>query len=285
MRGRLTEQLSAAALRTARLQQATSMLAEALTVNQVVAVFFVVGRSAIGADRSAVVLLDDDKVRLRTITPGGILELPGPAREEIGVEDASVMSIAVRERRPFLAENPTSLRLQIQAEEIDAFAQLTDERAWVGLPLLAAGRALGALRFSFTRPREITEEERVFLEALAGQCALAVERATLFEREHKTAEAFQRSLLPDQLPQLPPGRRAARGRPAARRGRGGGGGGGAGPRQDDLVAIAIGDVMGKGVKAAAGMGRVRTPCARARSTTRVPRPSCRASTGCSRPPR
>ena len=32
MRGRLTEQLSAAALRTARLQQATSMLAEALTV-------------------------------------------------------------------------------------------------------------------------------------------------------------------------------------------------------------------------------------------------------------
>ena len=36
MRGRLTEQLSAAALRTARLQQATSMLAEALTVSQVV---------------------------------------------------------------------------------------------------------------------------------------------------------------------------------------------------------------------------------------------------------
>src|SRR5262249_50692288 len=32
MRGRLTEQLSAAALRAARLQQATSMLAEALTV-------------------------------------------------------------------------------------------------------------------------------------------------------------------------------------------------------------------------------------------------------------
>src|SRR5215469_8550172 len=38
MRGRLTEQLSAAALRTARLQQATSMLAEALTVEQVVEV-------------------------------------------------------------------------------------------------------------------------------------------------------------------------------------------------------------------------------------------------------
>ena len=52
MRGRLTEQLSAAALRTARLQQATSMLAEALTVEQVVEVITEVGRSAIGADRS-----------------------------------------------------------------------------------------------------------------------------------------------------------------------------------------------------------------------------------------
>jgi PAS domain S-box-containing protein len=257
MRGRLTEQLSAAALRTARLQQATSMLAEALTVNQVVGVITEVGRSAIGADRSAVALLDDDKVRLRTITPGGIPELPGPPREEIGVEDPSVMSVAVRERRPFLAENPASLRLQIPSEEIDAFARLTDERAWVGLPLLAAGRALGALRFSFTRPREITEEERVFLEALAGQCALAVERATLFEREHKTAEALQRSLLPDRLPQLPPMRLAARYQPATRHVQVGGDWYDAFPLQDDRVAIVIGDVMGKGVKAAAGMGRVR----------------------------
>ncbi|HYY17240.1 MAG TPA: PAS domain-containing protein, partial [Streptosporangiaceae bacterium] len=57
MRGRLTEQLSAAALRTARLQQATSMLAEALTVEQVVEVITEVGRTAIGAQRSAVALL------------------------------------------------------------------------------------------------------------------------------------------------------------------------------------------------------------------------------------
>ena len=64
MRGRLTEQLSAAALRTARLQQATSMLAEALSV-QVVEVITEVGRSAIGADRSAVAVLDRDRLRLR----------------------------------------------------------------------------------------------------------------------------------------------------------------------------------------------------------------------------
>ena len=72
-----------------------------------------------------------------------------------------------------------------------------------GLPLLSSGAPLGALRFSFTRPRKITEEERVFLEALAGQCALALERASMFEREHTTAETLQRSLLPDRLPTVP----------------------------------------------------------------------------------
>ncbi|MEU5990266.1 SpoIIE family protein phosphatase [Spirillospora sp. NPDC047418] len=259
MRGRLTEQLSAAALRTARLQQATSMLAEALTVSQVVQVITEVGRSAIGADYSAVALLDDDKLRLSIVAPSqqGEPEASPPSRDDIKVSDQTVMSVAVRESRPFLAEHPDSLRLQLGHGERDLFAQHTEERAWVGLPLLAAGAPIGALRFSFTRPREITEEERVFLEALAGQCALAVERALLFEREHKTAEELQRSLLPSDLPQLPGMVLAARYNPATRHVQVGGDWYDVFRLPDDRLAVAVGDVMGKGVLAAAGMGRVR----------------------------
>jgi PAS domain S-box-containing protein len=257
MRGRLTEQLSAAALRTARLQQATSMLAEALTVSQVVQVITEVGRSAIGADRSAVALLDDDKLRLEIITPSGASDPAEFGRELFPVSAPSVMSVAVRESRPFLAESPDELRLQLGRAEIDPFLQHTEERAWVGLPLLAAGAPIGALRFAFTRPRAITEEERVFLEALAGQCALAVERALLFEREHKTAEALQRSLLPDVLLQLPTMQLAARYHPATRHVQVGGDWYDAFRLPDDRLAVAVGDVMGKGVRAAAGMGRVR----------------------------
>ncbi|RAY10839.1 peptidylprolyl isomerase [Actinomadura craniellae] len=259
MRGRLTEQLSAAALRTARLQQATSMLAEALTVSQVVQVITEVGRSAIGADNSAVALLDDDKLRLRIITPAQAGGEAGPAvRDDIAISEQTVMSVAVREGRPFLAESPDSLRLQLgNRDEGELFSGHTEERAWVGLPLLAAGAPIGALRFSFTRPREITEEERVFLEALAGQCALAVERALLFEREHKTAEELQRSLLPSDLPQLTNMVLAARYNPATRHVQVGGDWYDAFHLPDDRLAIAVGDVMGKGVLAAAGMGRVR----------------------------
>ncbi|MFI0355600.1 SpoIIE family protein phosphatase [Actinomadura sp. 9N407] len=263
MRGRLTEQLSAAALRTARLQQATSMLAEALTVSQVVQVITEVGRSAIGADYSAVALLDDDKLRLSIVNPSqpgapeGRPENRPSSPEDFKVSDQTVMSVAVRESRPFLAEHPDSLRLQLGRDEAGLFLQHTEERAWVGLPLLAAGAPIGALRFSFTRPREITEEERVFLEALAGQCALAVERALLFEREHKTAEELQRSLLPSDLPQLPGMVLAARYNPATRHVQVGGDWYDVFRLPDDRLAVAVGDVMGKGVLAAAGMGRVR----------------------------
>jgi len=260
MRGRLTEQLSAAALRTARLQQATSMLAEALTVEQVVEVITEVGRTAIGALRSAVALLEADGSRLRVVNDDGMVGAPDSAGGPLTLESPSVMTKAIATRRPVLVEDPADLRRQFEGElDIDpaTVAADSDERSWVGLPLLAAGAPLGALRFSFGRPRRITEEERVFLEALAGQCSLAVERAGLYEREHTTAETLQRSLLPDVLPVLPGLILAASYRPVAKNMEIGGDWYDAFRLADQRLAVAVGDVMGKGLTAAAGMGRVR----------------------------
>ncbi|MFI6386016.1 SpoIIE family protein phosphatase [Nonomuraea sp. NPDC050540] len=262
MRGRLTDQLGAAALRTARLQGATALLAEALTVEHVVQVIIDVGRTALAADRSAVALLDPDRAMLQLINGEGVPEVPGAAGEEIPLAHTSVMTIAVNSRRPVFAESPESLKSQLleaggSEEVLSAYLKHSDERAWVGLPLLAAGRALGALRFSFTRPQKISQEDGVFLEALAGQCALAVERATLFEREHRTAETLQRSLLPDRLPVVKGLVLAQRFRSGSRHVQVGGDWYDAFVLQDGRVAAVVGDVMGKGVKAAAGMGRIR----------------------------
>jgi PAS domain S-box-containing protein len=260
MRGRLTEQLSAAALRTARLQQATSMLAEALTVEQVVGVITEVGRTAIGALRSAVALLDSDGLRLKVVNSDGLPSAPDSAGGPLTLQSPSVMTRAIATRRPVLVEDPEDLRRQFEDElEIDVatLVATSDERSWVGLPLLAAGAPLGALRFSFSRPRKIIEEERVFLEALAGQCQLAVERAGLYEREHTTAETLQRSLLPDRLPSVPGLVLTARYLPVTRNMEIGGDWYDAFRLADQKLAVAVGDVMGKGLTAAAGMGRVR----------------------------
>ena len=260
MRGRLTEQLSAAALRTARLQQATSMLAEALTVEQVVEVITEVGRTAIGALRSAVVLLEADGMRLRVVNEDGMRGAPDSAGGPLTLQSPSVITRAIATRHPVLVEDPDDLRRQFADElEIDpvVVVSTSDERSWVGLPLITAGPPLGALRFSFGRPRKLTEEERVFLEALAGQCALAVERAGLYEREHTTAETLQRSLLPDRLPSVPGLVLTARYLPVTRNMEIGGDWYDAFRLPDQRLAVAVGDVMGKGLAAAAGMGRVR----------------------------
>jgi PAS domain S-box-containing protein len=263
MRGRLTDQLSAAALRTARLQQATAMLAEALDVEQVVEVITEVGRTAIGALRSAVALLEDDKLGLRVVNRSGLAPTgPDGAGVRLTLDTPSVMTRAIATRRPVLIADPEELRSQFDNDPDAAGADpdrrvldTGDEQAWVGLPLLAAGMPLGALRFSFGKPRTILEEERVFLEALAGQCALAVERAVMYEKEHTAAVTLQRSLLPGELPSV-------RGLALDARYL---------PRSTDVggdwydvfrlpdrrLAVTVGDVMGKGLLAAAGMGRVR----------------------------
>src|SRR5262249_4218779 len=224
-----------------------------------------VGRSAIGADRSAVALLDPDRLRVRTINPTGLPDGPGAPAGDIPLDVPSVITMAINTRRPLLLENSDALRRVFDGlANVELFLTHTDERAWVGMPLLAAGAALGALRFSFTRPRKITDEERVFLEALAGQCALAVERASMFEREHTTAETLQRSLLPDRLPSVPAGLPSGRGiildgrsLPVTRNMEIGGDWYDAFRLPDGRLAVAAGDVMGKGLSAAAGMGRVR----------------------------
>ena len=166
------------------------------------------------------------------------------------------MTAAIALRRPLIFDSPQSLRRHFEAEaDVELLLRHSDERAWVGLPLTTSGAPIGALQFSFTAPRQITDEERVFLEALAGQCALALERAMLYEREHTTAETLQRSLLPDTLPDVPGIALRARYKPVSIEV--GGDWYDAFRLPDGKLAVAAGDVMGKGLTAAAGMGRVR----------------------------
>ncbi|SIO89766.1 SpoIIE family protein phosphatase [Nocardiopsis sp. JB363] len=255
LRQRLNQQLSEAAMRTARLQKATSDLAEALTAEEVVQAMSEIGRSGVGAGHTSLALFDRDRLRLRMLSADGSRGLP---RNGFSLDYPDVASLAVADRLPRLAAGPAELRaLFDDASEVEGLLERTDERAWVALPMMAAGRPIGALRFSFTSPREVPDEERVFLEALAGQCALAIGRAIVYEREHGTAEELQRSLLPEELPEVRGVRLAAYYRSGSQHVQVGGDWYDAFPLPDGRVAGVLGDVMGKGIPAAAGMSRIR----------------------------
>ena len=133
---------------------------------------------------------------------------------------------------------------------------VTDGRARVQVDLAVSGGRIGSLLLEYDDP--VADLDDAFLGALAGQCAIALERARLYERERATAVTLQRSLLPDRLPDIPGVELAARFRAGSAEADVGGDWYDVFGLPDGRLVLVVGDVMGKGVRAAAGMGRLRS---------------------------
>jgi PAS domain S-box-containing protein len=241
--------------RTQRLQQATAELAQALTIDEVVKVIARIGAATLGATWSGVALLDQERLRfemfgepasgLTAVLPHLPLDSPYPS------------SVAARTGQPVYLSSRAQLRARHPAPDLDLVLAHIDEQAWAALPLLAGNATIGVLRVAFDEERELTPEERVFLEALAGQCALAVERSRAYERERGIAAALKRSLVPDRLPELAGLDLAGLSLPGAEDAGVGGDWYDAFTLADGRLGVVVGDVVGSGVVAAASMGRVR----------------------------
>ncbi|MGN6333059.1 MAG: SpoIIE family protein phosphatase [Motilibacteraceae bacterium] len=241
-------ELHASRGRAERLQQATAELAAALSVEEVARVVTGIGRSALGAVGSALALVDEDDGQLNVHGEDGPVPLPA---------DPGPTAQVVRAGMPAYLASPDDLAAWLPAPGLVEVLAAAGERAWAIVPL-PGGSPRGALRFAFGAERVLDHGERVFCEALAGQAALAVERARLYERQHRTAMALQRSLVPDRPPEVPGLEMAARYLPGSEDAAVGGDWYDVFPLPSGRTALVVGDVMGKGVAAAAGMGRMRS---------------------------
>ena len=135
--------------------------------------------------------------------------------------------------------------------------EASGDEVWVSLPLVVSRTPLGVLFFGARQPRRFDDDDRTFLQAVAEQCGQALERAQLFEREHVIAATLQRSMLPQHLPQVPGVALAARylaGNPGLEVG---GDWYDAFTLSDGRVALSIGDVVGRGLRAASTMSQLR----------------------------
>src|SRR4029077_16178050 len=68
----------------------------------------------------------------------------------------------------------------------------TGTQAVAALPLLVQQRVIGGLGFSFVEGRRFDAEDLALLQTLAYQCALALERAQLYEAERASRLEAQR---------------------------------------------------------------------------------------------
>ena len=126
------------------------------------------------------------------------------------------------------------------------------------VPLQARGRIFGALSLVAAESgRHFDAADLELAEDLARRAALAIDNSMLFRREHEAAVLLQRSLLPDSLPAVPGLEFAARYEPAAPGIEVGGDWYEVVRCADGRVGVMIGDVAGRGIRAASIMGRVR----------------------------
>ena len=127
----------------------------------------------------------------------------------------------------------------------------------VRVPLRADEYEMGALRLLFAEERTVAPEEAELVELVADRVARAIVHARVYDHVRATAVTLQRSLLPADLPALPGYEVAVRYLPGQEGSEVGGDFYDAFPLSDGRFGVAVGDVVGRGIAAAADMGRLR----------------------------
>jgi serine/threonine-protein kinase RsbW len=127
----------------------------------------------------------------------------------------------------------------------------------VAVPLRARGRVIGILVLGSARGSEIHRRTR-FLSELAASAGLALENGRLYDQEHENAHILQSGLLAGDPPHDPRMAIFTWYRPASDTVEVGGDWHDSFPVGQNRVAIVVGDVVGRGIRAAATMGHLRS---------------------------
>jgi serine phosphatase RsbU (regulator of sigma subunit)/anti-sigma regulatory factor (Ser/Thr protein kinase) len=235
-----------------RLQEMTAELSNALTRADVVDVLLSHVEEALGTECAAVALLG-----------------PGLRPAELlgwrGYDD----DVAARWlEAPLDAGTPQGRALRRLAPELHQRAPDEDgderfdpsgigHRSFVFAPLVLGRRPMAFVVASASERLAIGDEELRFVRAMAEVAAQALDRARQFESEQTVAETLQRSVLPASLPEVSGVHLAGRYLPGTAELEVGGDWYDAIALQNGRLALVVGDVVGKGVRAAATMGQLR----------------------------
>jgi GAF domain-containing protein/anti-sigma regulatory factor (Ser/Thr protein kinase) len=208
-------------------------------------------QEALRVDTVAILLYDPDTNELVARAAKGIEEeVEQGVRIPLGKGFAG--RIAAERVGIFIAELDS-------AEVVNPILREKGIHSMLGVPLVVESELIGVMHVGSLTPRHFDQRDLAVLQLAAARAAPGIERARLFsalEHEHQVAMLLQRSLLPRALPETVGIKVAARYLPA--RDEVGGDWYDVIELPRGLVGLAIGDVVGHGVRAAALMGQLRT---------------------------
>jgi PAS domain S-box-containing protein len=173
--------------RAEQLQELASELSVAPTVIAVADA--VIARSEGAFLRAAGTVLARRNEELDELELVGASDMPPEVFKRWGhipLSDHTPLTDVVRSGKALFLESRAAWE-ELYADLLPALDEVGHQAQMVA-PLIVAGKCVGALGFAFREPRKFSDEEREFALTVAGQCAVALERARLFEAE-QTARA------------------------------------------------------------------------------------------------
>lgn len=227
------------------------------------------------ADHCFIDLFSGEKLIRRVSTHAGDWAPPPGTWAEVGeaitYPHDHFSSRAMGRRDAVLIEDMVQHRFSSPTESSARLSEDMGITSVIAAPLLARGELLGVMSLALSnltrRPDPHYDGfDRDLVGAIASRVALAIDNAMLFEEERETALAFQKNLLPGDKPPRLDGLQIAwryePARPLESHGHGiqtqvGGDWYDVIPLSAGRVGIVIGDVEGRGARAAAIMGQLR----------------------------
>lgn len=201
---------------------------------------------ALDVDRACVVLTDEEHVVVARAADG----VATVVQSSRSAGDDIVARVAA-ERGPVAI-------LDVPASGVDASSLGPAISSLLAVPLVAERQVIGSLLVGTLMRRRFDDETVDLLRLAAERASLAIARTRLYDGQRRIARELQRSLLPSTLPDVPGVVLAARYEPGDDGASVGGDWYDAIALPGGRVAVVIGDVVGRGIEAAATMGQMRS---------------------------
>ncbi|HEX2723719.1 MAG TPA: ATP-binding protein [Gemmatimonadaceae bacterium] len=123
-----------------------------------------------------------------------VSDLPGRIFENwqrFPVASHAPLAESVREGKQITLESPDEW--ESRYPDLVVLLTETGHRAQIITPLVAAGDSVGAIGIAFDADHKFTDEEKQYAASLGQQCAVAMERARLFELEKEARTAAEKA--------------------------------------------------------------------------------------------
>ena len=254
-RSRLFDQEQRLRRRSERLQSMSASLSGSVTQVDVANVTVTEIVDAVDASAGALAVVAEEQRQLVRLARVGYESDDTTLWLDVSLDVASPATRAISRRRSKLYETCDELASEFP-DAAEGFRR-TGHESFLFLPLVVSGNATGVVVVSWAERTTLSDEDRGFVESLAGQAGQALERARRFESERTIAETLQRSVLPASLPRVDGVQVAARYLPGTAEVDVGGDWFDAITLSNGRLGLVVGDVVGKGVRSAATMAQLR----------------------------